>query len=169
MEGLQTILSRRSVRNYTQKEIETEKIENILKAGMYAPYAVNKQPWEFIVVRNLDTRKKIAEVNENAKMLVDANLGIVVCINKNQEHAEGYGIQDCSAAIQNMLLAAHTQGIGGVWLGIFPRINRVEALSNLFSLPDHIQPLAVLSFGYPATEPSQPERWNESKVHYEKF
>lgn len=169
MDSLQTIFTRRSIRKYSDIEIEQDKLNNILKAGMYAPSAVNRQPWEFIVVKDANTRGKIAQVNENARMLTDAKVGVVVCINKNEQHAEGYGIQDCSAAIQNMLLAAHAQGIGGVWLGIYPRTKRVKALAKLFNLPKHIQPLAVLSFGYPGAEPVQPDRWDENKVHYEKY
>lgn len=169
MNCLEALLTRRSIRKYTDKEIEAERLNTILKAGMYAPSAVNKQPWEFIVVRDVENRRKITEVHENSKMLPDANVGIVVCINKNEQHADGYGIQDCTAAIQNMLLAAHAQGIGAVWLGVYPRMNRVDAIAKLFKLPEHIQPLAILSLGYPAQEPTQPERFNEAKIHYEKF
>ena len=158
MECLEAIFTRRSIRKYIDKTIEDEKVENILKAGMYAPSAVNKQSWEFIVVRKKETFTKITQVHENAQMIANANLGIVVCINKDLQHADGYGIQDCTAAIQNMLLAAHAQGIGGVWLGVYPRTKRVKAISKLFNLPKHIQPLAVLSFGYSDYVPSQPER-----------
>lgn len=141
----------------------------MLKAAMYAPSAVNKQPWHFIVFRDQHTIQQIVDVHPNASMLLRAGLGILVCWDENQQHDKGYGPLDCSAATQNMLLAAYAQGLGAVWIGIYPRQQRMEAVHKAFHLPDHIKGFSIVAVGYPAEEKPAPDRFNRSKIHQEKW
>ena len=141
----------------------------MLKAAMYAPSAVNKQPWHFIVFRDQHTIQQIVDVHPNASMLLRAGLGILVCWDENRQHDAGYGPVDCSAATQNILLAAHGLGLGAVWIGIYPRQQRMEAIQRLFNLPGHIRGFSIIALGYPAERKSKPERFDKNKIHFEKW
>ncbi len=164
-----TLITRRSIRCYTGEKVSDEQIETILKAGMYAPSAENKQPWHFVLFRDREVREKIIAVHKNAWMLSDADLGILVCYDEELQHDEGYGPLDCAAATQNMLLAAHGLGLGAVWLGIFPREKRVSALHDLFKLPDNVKPFSVIALGHPDEEKPFPERYKKERVHWESW
>jgi nitroreductase len=166
---IEAILNRRSIRKYSGKNIPDDQLELLLKAAMYAPSAVNKQPWHFIIFRDAEIRKKIVEYHPNAAMLPGADAGILVCYDENLQHDVGYGPVDCSAATQNILLAAHAMGLGAVWVGIYPRQNRIEATHRLFSLPQNIQPFSMISLGYPAEKKPFPERFKKERIHYEKW
>lgn len=167
MEALETILMRRSIRKYSGKKITGEQLETLLKAAMYAPSAVDKQPWHFIVFRDPEIKRKIVEFHPNASMLPGADAGILVCYDENLQHDAGYGPVDCSAATQNILLAAHAGGLGAVWVGIYPRQNRIEAAHKLFALPANIRPFSIVSLGYPAEMKSFPDRFRKDRIHYE--
>jgi nitroreductase len=167
MEALDAIFNRRSIRQYTSEQIADEQIEILLKAGMYAPSAVNKQPWEFIVFRNQDTMRRIVEVHPNASMLLKANTAILICWDEQRQHDIGYGPVDCAAATQNILLAAHSMGLGAVWVGIYPRQPRMEAIKSIFRLPDHIRGFSIVALGHPAEKRSKPERFDKQKIHLE--
>ncbi len=169
MDTLEAILNRRSIRQYTSEPITDEQLSVILKCGMYAPSAVNKQPWHFIVFRKKDTIRQIMEVHPNSSMLARACAAILVCWDEHLQHDVGYGPVDCAAATQNMLLAAHSLGIGSVWVGIYPRQQRMEAVQKIFNLPDHIKGFSIVSLGYPAETRQQPERYNPGRIHQEKW
>ena len=169
MDVIEAILERRSIRKYTDRKITETQLEIILKAAMYAPSAVNKRPWHFIVFRNKEIIYKINEVHPNSMMLKQADIAILVCWDENLQHDKGYGPVDCAAATQNMLLAAHGIGLGGVWLGIYPRKKRIEAIHKIFCLPDYIQPFSLISLGYPGEQKQQPDRFDHSRIHYEKW
>lgn len=169
MELYEGILSRRSIRKYARKSVTEETIVEILKAGMAAPSAVNCQPWHFVVLTDHNVMDGIPDFHPYSKMITDAAAAILVCIDKNLEHGEGYGILDCSAATQNLLLAAHAKGLGAVWLGIYPREARIEGIKNLLQLPDFIVPLSLISVGYPAEEKPAADRYDAKKVHYNKW
>lgn len=166
MDIIEGIFSRRSIRKYTDKEITDAQVEMIIKTGMYAPSASNQQPWHFIVIKDRKILNKIAEVHPYAKMLTQAQLAILVCGDENLELSKGYWVVDCSAATQNMLLAVHDLGLGAVWLGIHPREERKNEIRKIFSLPDNIQPLSLISIGYPAEEKDIPERFKPERIHY---
>lgn len=166
MDIIEGIFSRRSIRKYTDKEITDAQVEMIIKTGMYAPSASNQQPWHFIVIKDRKILNKIAEVHPYAKMLTQAQLAISVCGDENLELSKGYWVVDCSAATQNMLLAVHDLGLGAVWLGIHPREERKNEIRKIFSLPDNIQPLSLISIGYPAEEKDIPERFKPERIHY---
>ena len=163
------LFSRRSIRKYTDKTIPEEDIQTILRAAMYAPSAVNKQPWHFIVVSDSALFEKVTTIHRNASFLAGASHGILVCGDEQQQHDNGYYVADCGAATQNILLAAHMLGIGGCWIGIYPREKRSAMFSELFGLPGHIQPFAMVSLGYPAEEPQSGERFNPQKIHRERW
>lgn len=169
MEVFEAIFNRRSIRQYTPETVSDDTLEILLKAGMYAPSAVNKQPWEFIVFRNPETIKQIVEVHPNASMLLRANAAILVCWDENRQHDTGYGPVDCAAATQNILLAAHGLGLGAVWAGIYPRQQRMEAVHKIFGLPPHIRGFSLIALGYPAEQKPMPIRFDKSKIHLEKW
>jgi nitroreductase len=169
MDAMEAILTRRSIRKYSGKRITDEQVELLLKAAMYAPSAVNKQPWHFIVFRDAETRKNIVAFHPNASMLMDADAGILVCYDENLQHDTGYGPVDCSTATQNILLAAHATGLGAVWVGIYPRQNRIESIHKLFSLPANIKPFSIVSLGYPVEKKSFPDRFRKDRIHYGKW
>lgn len=169
----ENIITRKSVRAYDpNKPIEKDVVEKLLKAAMAAPTAVNKQPWEFVVV---DDKEIIAEYAKTQKGRVQfANAGILVVICGNMEkalegEAQEYWVQDASAACENMLLAAHAFGLGAVWTGVYPIQKRVEDVSNFFKLPETIIPLCVVPVGYPAEDPAPKDKWVPEKVHWNKW
>jgi nitroreductase len=169
MDTLKAIFNRRSIRQYTPEQVPDEQIETILKAAMFAPSAVNKQPWHFIVFRDKDSIRNIIEVHPNASMLLQANVAILVCWDEHLQHDIGYGPVDCAAATQNMLLAAYSLGLGAVWVGIYPRQQRMEAVHKIFNLPDHVKGFSIVSIGHPAEQRIAPDRFDISKIHTGKW
>lgn len=169
MELFEAIFNRRSIRRYSAKKVENELLEKIIEAGMYAPSAVNKQPWHFVVFRNKQLIQSIINIHPNASMLQKASAGILICFDTKLQHDEGYGPVDCSAATQNMLLAAHGLNLGACWIGIYPRKPRIEALHELFKLPEHVIPFAVISVGFSEEVKSKPDRFIRSRIHYESW
>ncbi|MBN1926276.1 MAG: nitroreductase family protein [Prolixibacteraceae bacterium] len=169
MDTIKAILSRRSIRKYTPAKVTDEQINMLLKAAMHAPSAVNKQPWHFVVFRNSNSIKQIIEAHPNASMLTGASAAILICYDEHLQHDAGYGPVDCAAATQNMLLAAHDLGLGAVWVGIYPRANRMEAVQRIFSLPEHVKGFAVVSLGYPAETKGDHDRFNPNRIHHEKW
>ncbi len=163
------LLNRRSIRRYTPQKIKPEIITKIIKAGMYAPSAVNKKPWHFIVIEEKQTMESVMKIHANAKMLREASHAILVCGDENLQHDDGFWIADCGAATQNILLSAFNSDIGSCWIGIYPREERMKAVSKIFNLPGHVRPFALVALGYPAEVKKRPERFDEKKVHYGKW
>jgi len=169
---METILNRSSIRSYTTQEVEEDKIETLLRAAMAAPSAANKQPWAFIVVNERDLLDSLAMELPYAKMLAEAPVAIVVCgdLNKTLLDADqAYWVQDCSAATQNLLLAAHSMGLGAVWTGVFPRTERVDFVRNVLQIPSNLVPLNVIPIGYPNQENSPKDKWNPDNIFYNKM
>ena len=144
-------------------------MDTLLKAGMYAPSAVNCQPWHFLVVESRERMLEITKIHPYAQMLKQAAAAILILGDENREHAPGYWAVDCGAATENILLAAHGMGLGGVWIGVHPREERRKAFSDLFQLPSYIQPFALISLGYPAEIREVEDRFAREKVHYEQW
>jgi nitroreductase len=166
MNTLEAIRTRRSVRNFATKAIPKETIEELLRAAMSAPSAGNEQPWQFLVI---DDRKKldsITSVNPNAKMCKEAQVAIMICGDTTKEKYPGFWVQDCAAAAQNILLAAHDQGLGSVWTGIYPIEERVQGFKELLALPDNIIPFCLIPLGYPLKKPPQVARFQRERIHY---
>ncbi|MGE0090789.1 MAG: nitroreductase family protein [Bacteroidales bacterium] len=166
MEIIEGIITRRSIRKYTDKKISSDKVSEILNAAMHTPSARNQQPWHFLVITDKKILNQLAEIHPYAKMLTQAQLAILVCGDETLELSSGYWVVDCSAATQNILLAAHGLGIGAVWLGLHPREERKSAIRELFKLPTHIQPLSLISLGYPDEKRSVSDRFKPERIHY---
>jgi nitroreductase len=163
------IYERRSIRKYMNKPVPEETITQILKAGMAAPSAGNEQPWHFIVIRDRGLLDKIPEFHPYSQMLGQVNVAIVVCGDPKLEKYKGFWVQDCSAAMENMLLMAVELGLGSVWLGVYPLEDRILGLRTLLKLPDHILPLSILPIGYPAESKEPSERFDQSRVHNDQW
>jgi nitroreductase len=168
---LNAIFTRRSVRKYGEAEISEETVRDLLEAAMAAPSACCKDPWHFVAVRDKAVLRGIAEGLPNGKMLADAGLGIVVCGELAKAHAGelSFMLQDCSAAIENILLAANMLGLGGCWLGVHPRPDRVAHLQKVLGIPETVTPISVISIGQPAEKHSARTRYSASLVHHEKW
>ena len=166
---IQTMLERRSIRRYTDAEVSDEVIRELLKAAMSAPSAMNQQPWHFTVIRNRETLNAITGLHPYSSMLKEASAAIVVSGDHSREVTENYWVQDCSAATQNILLAASSLGIGAVWLGVYPRKERVEAIKRLLNMPAHVSPLSIISLGMPAEKKEPVDRYQEDRIHWEKW
>jgi nitroreductase len=166
MENLDLILDRRSIRRFTDQNIDKQIITTLLTAAMYAPSAVNKQPWHFVVIDRNDLMARIMEIHPNAGMLASASHAVVVCGDEHQQHDDGYWVVDCGAATENLLLAAHALGVGSCWVGLHPREGRKKAISQLLGLPGHIQPFALVALGYPREQKQRPDRFRPDKVRH---
>jgi nitroreductase len=136
---------------------------------MHAPTARNIQPWHFIVVDERAVLDQLSEAHPYAKMLKQAGLAILVCGDRKLQENDGYIVQDCSAATQNILLAAHANGLGSVWLGMYPREERMKDVGKLLGIPGHILPVSLISIGYPNEQKEAPDRYKPDRVHYNKF
>jgi nitroreductase len=163
---LDLILSRRSIRAYTDEPVTEEQIEQLLRAAMSAPSANNEQPWQFVVIDDRELLDTIPdEVHPYSKMLKEAPVAILVCGEPRRQHHAGYWEQDCAAATQNLLLAAHSLGLGAVWLGVHPREKRVNGMRELLNLPGYLVPFALISIGHPAEEFPPSNRYDPERVH----
>ena len=166
MDAMEVILTRRSIRQYTDRPVADEVVTDLLKAAMAAPSAGNQQAWQFVVINEREILDEIPTIHPYSRMVKQAPLAILVCGDVALETNKGYWVQDCSAATQNLLLAAHARGLGAVWLGVYPREQRVVDFRKLLGLPEHVVPLALVSIGYPAEEKSPANRFDPAKVHY---
>ncbi len=162
---IRTILSRRSIRKYLDKEIRDDDVKTMLEAAMAAPSASNRKPWHFIIVTERERLNRLAEAHPYGKMLREAPLCISVC--GDETISPKHWIQDCSAATENILLAATAIGLGAVWLGVYPQEDRIEAIADQLSLPKTIIPLNLISVGYPDEEKDPRTQYDDLKVHYE--
>jgi nitroreductase len=166
MDALEAILSRRSIRRYQDKVVPAGLIDALLKAAMSAPSARNEQPWHFVVIQNRKILNEVPGFHPYAHMLIEAPLAIAVCADMNLLGDEAYWAQDCSAATENILIAAQAQGLGAVWLGVYPREDRVKDVQDLLALPAYVIPLCLISIGYPAEKKPPANRYQASRVHY---
>ena len=172
VDALEVIMTRASVRSFIDQPVEKDKVDKLLKAAMAAPTARNQQPWAFVVVDSREVLDELAETLPHAKMAAQAPLAIVACgdLTKSLSGiAQEYWIQDTSAAIENLLLAAHAMQLGAVWTGVYPIPDRVAEVSRILSLPEHIIPLAVIPIGYPAGEVQPKDKWKPENVKYNKW
>lgn len=173
MDVLDAIKNRRSVRAFTTKNAADKTVETLIDAARHAPSAGNLQPWEFVVVRSREQKQKLVEAALNQTFIEEASAVIVVCADqarvKPRYGSRGenlYCLQDTAAATQNMLLTAHSLGLGTCWIGAFNEQQAAEALN----LPKHVRPVAIIPVGYPAEKPQTPTRKQINQIiHYEKF
>ncbi|NLK36185.1 MAG: nitroreductase family protein [Gracilibacteraceae bacterium] len=166
---MKAILERRSIRKYTGEPVSDADMKDLLKAAMAAPSAHNKQPWAFIIVNDRRLLTKITEFHPYSKMLNEAPMAIIVCGDRNKEESAGYWVQDCSAATENILIAAQSKGLGTVWLGVYPVEERIDAIRKIFRIPEHIMPLNVIAVGHPAEKKQPADRYDESRIRFNKW
>ena len=158
---LSNIQSRKSVRKYSDKAVEPEKVEQLLRAAMAAPTGKNTQPWRFVVVDDRAKLDAMAESLPYAKMLKFAPMAIIVC---GDEEISNYWYLDCSAATQNLLLAAEALDLGAVWTTTYPYEDRMAVVKKHINHPDNIKSLCVIPIGYPEGKTKSKEKWDATKV-----
>ena len=168
---LHFIFSRRSIRRYADKNVPEEMIHDLLEAAMAAPSAVARDPWHFLVLTSRENLDKLADILPHGKMLRQATGAFVVCgdINRAHDKKESYMLQDLSAAVQNILLAANASGLGSCWLGVHPREERMAGIIRMFSLPAGIIPMCAIALGWPAEQPEARTRYRDECVHRERW
>jgi nitroreductase len=169
MDTLEAIFTRRSVRSFTQEPISENDLEDLLRAGMQAPSARNEQPWHFIVVNDPEKLHAVPEFHAHAKMVLEAPMAILVCSDRKLESKRAAWLQDCSAAAENILLAAHAKGLGGVWIGIFPDSERVSGMQELLAMPNDVRPVALIAVGHPAEHPEPINRYDSGRIHWNQW
>ena len=165
--ALHAIYHRRSIRSFDRGAPPEARIHDLLEAAMAAPSACARDPWHFVVVTDRDMLYRMTEGLPNGKFLAQAGAAIVVCGSLAETHDGqlSYLLQDCSAAIENMLLAASMLGLGACWLGVHPRVERSAHLHALLKIPAEILPVAVIAIGNPGGHPPARTRFQAAKVH----
>lgn len=169
MEALEAIMTRKSVREFEAKAVPENAVRKILAAAMQAPSARKGLPWHFVVVTEKEKLAAIKEFHPNAAMAAGAPLGILVCADTKNEKSRGYFVQDCAAATENLLLAAHALGLGGVWTGVYSNDGRMEGFRKLFGIPAHVAPISFAVIGYPKEKGAPEPRYEGERVHREKW
>lgn len=165
---LKIIHQRKSVRSYTGEQVDSLHLIQLVKAGMAAPSAMNRQPWFFVIIEDKEILNDLGESIMFGKMLKEASAAIVVCGNMRNVYSllPDYWIQDCSAATQNILLAAEATGLGAVWIGLYPQKTRSRKVRKTLDLPRHIVPLNIISIGYPTGVDRPKDKWDENKIKW---
>jgi nitroreductase len=163
---METIFKRRSIRKFTSEPLSEEVILRFIKAGMNAPSAGNEQPWYFIIINKREILTAVADIHPYAQMLRHAPGAIMVCGDPRLERHEGYWVQDCAACTENILLEISDNGYGGVWIGVFPRDERISALRRLLNIPDEIIPFSIIAMGHPAESKEPNNKFKEDRIRY---
>lgn len=169
---LENIATRTSIRKFTQEAVSQEDVEKMLRAGMAAPTAGNRQPWHFVVVDDRETLNEMTKANRNAPMLAKAPLAIIVCgdLSKGLKgDALDFWIQDVSAASENILLAAHALGLGATWTGLYPMMDRVKTMSEILNLPENLVPVNAIVIGHPADSPEPKDKFKQENISYNTY
>ncbi len=160
-----SIYTRVSIRKYQDRPVEKELITEIIRAGMQAPSAANQQPWEFFVVTDRETLQKLSEASPFAKMTANAPCAIVTAYRKDCRLPD-YAEIDMSIAMENMWLRTDELGLGGVWLGIAPLEERMNAVEEILNMPENLIAFGIFPLGYPAEERKQADRFEEARIHW---
>jgi len=163
---MKAILNRRSIRKYTDQPVPERLLIELLEAAMCAPSAGNEQPWQFVVIDQRGILDEIPKFHPYAAMVAEAPVAILVCGDLDKDLHRGYWVQDCAAATENILIAVQDKGIGAVWVGVYPREDRVQAMRALLGIPDSVVPFALISLGYPAEEKPPANRFDAGRIHY---
>lgn len=171
MELLEAIHTRRSIRAFTDAPVAEADLYTVLRAAMAAPSAGNAQPWHFIVVTDRTVLDAIPDIHPHAAMVRQAPLAIVVAAELAQEKYPGFGYWtlDCSAAVENLMLAARGLGLGTVWCGIYPRPERMEGLARLVRLPEGVKAHALVVMGHPAQDFKRVDRFKPERIHRDRW
>jgi nitroreductase len=167
MEVMEALLTRRSIRKYRPDPVPEDLVQKLLEAAMQAPSAGNQQPWYFVLIRERKTLDAIPTFHPHAAMLREAPLAILICANEKLEKHKGFLPLDCSAAAENLLLAAHALGLGAVWVSVYPREERTKGMRELLGIPSDVIPFALIPVGFPAEERSAENRFRANRVRKE--
>lgn len=163
----EVMLQRRSVRKFKKEKISAEIIQDLLECAMAAPSACNKKPWEFYIIQNEEKQKELANATRYGRY--ESPLIIIVAGNKERfisEKESAFWMQDCSAAIQNILLEATALGLGSCWCGIYPMETLTKDIREILNVGEEIIPLGLLHLGYPAIESVPRTQFEQNFVHY---
>ncbi len=163
------IYARRSIRRYEDRFVAPNLINELLRAAMSAPSAGNEQPWQFVVITRREVLDRIPDIHPYAGMARDAHLAILICGDLDCEKHEGFWVQDCAAATENLLIAAAGLGLGAVWCGVHPRQDREKGFRQLLDIPERMVPFALVPVGWPAEEKGSSDRFDPLRIHYEKW
>ena len=169
---LKTIFARKSVRTYTDAPVPMEKLQMLVRAGMAAPTAVDRRPWDFIIVTKKETLKKLADSLPHAKMTEHAAAAIIVTGDLTRQYGGKdavYWALDCSAATENILLAAESMGLGAVWTAAYPALDRIQTVRSILSIPADNVPLCVIPVGVPRGDEKPKDKFNAKQIHLEKW
>ena len=171
-QAINNIMTRVSVREFTGEKISEEQLDTLLRAAMSAPTAINKQPWAFIVVTDETKIAALGEALPYSRCSNKPAVAIIPCgdLSKAIEgEMANFWINDVSAATENLLLAAHAMGLGAVWTGLHPDMNRAKMVQEMLGLPEHIIPLCVVPVGYPAEQPEVKDKYKPENIHYNEW
>jgi nitroreductase len=163
------VLTRRSIRKYQDKPVPDDVLQDLLEAAMAAPSAGDERPWHFVVIRNPDDLAQAAGTQPNGNPLKNAPLAVLVCADLQLLKYEGFWVQDCAASVQNLLIHACAKGLGTVWMGVYPHEERMQPLVEQFGLPEHVIPFALIPVGFPAEQKPPANRYNELRVHQDRW
>ena len=166
---MKEIFSRRSIRKFTPEPVTEQEVEKLLRAAMNAPSACNEQPWEFVVIRDSKVMQEIRKLHIYFGPLDTADCAIVVCGHLKREVAPGFWVQDCSAAMENLLLETEYLGLGAVWMGVYPLDARVAAVKEILGLPEDVIPLGVAAVGRPAIQVEPADRYQPDRIHRDRW
>ncbi len=172
MDAMECIFSRTSIRSFSDTPVPESELLKVIEAGMAAPSAVNMQPWLFNAVTDRQLLNTLSDKLPYAKMLKSVPAAILVCgdLRKTLDQRErDYWVEDCSAASQNILLAAHAIGLGAVWTAVYPVRSRIDSVQSILNIPDYLIPLNVIPIGYPDEIREPKEKWDTQKIHWNKW
>lgn len=170
MEGFDLLLSRRSIRRYKQKPVEEKVMMQLVKAGMAAPSAFDQQPWKFIIINDKEILQQIADLHPFASMVRFAAGFILVCaVPVKDKKSLDMWPQDCAAATENILLAAHALNLGAVWIGVYPNKNHMNIFRKICCIPEDIIPFSGVCFGVADTKKDPSNRFKRSNVHWNRW
>lgn len=170
MNTLEAIYNRRSIREYTDEPVTEEEMHKLLEAAFSAPTAVNTQPWEYVVLTEKKALDKVRDKLHFARY--NAPSAIIVCGNMKlafKGPVKDLWICDCSAAVENILLAATELGLAAVWIGIYPLETNINAVKKALDMPDYVVPMAMVYVGHGAYELEGRCRYNEKRVYWQKY
>lgn len=165
MDFFETIRTRRSIRSFQNKPLTADILTEVIKAAMLAPSAGNQQPWHFIAVTDRELLDRVPRFHPYCRMITKAPAAIVICGEPEGKKWPSFWVQDCSAAVQNLLLAARALGLGTVWAGIFPEEDRIAGARELFSIPESVIPFAIVPIGWPEGEFKEVDRYRPELLH----
>ncbi len=163
---LDLIKQRRSIRQYTAAPVSDADIQVLLEAAMAAPSGSNRQPWEFVVVRDRALCRKLGDTHAYSKMAAEAAVVFVVC---GHEARSAHWVEDTSAATQNLLLAAASLGLGAVWVAVYPHADREEYVRQLLGIPRELRILCLVPAGHPAESKPPRTQYDAARVHYDRY